>query len=255
MKILTIFLVIIIFFILYILLFIKKTDKYKDDYIYNYLDIKNKLKSGDIILFSCKNNKSFYNSIEYYLRTELIGSEYGHVGIIIRNKDKLFILECVSNNHCAKEYALYLNNLKKGGIRIVELETLLKEYLKENDAIFAIKFISNEIPNNIILKNIEKYIDKTFEDKYKLYIMGFMDVCISHNLSEKINIFCGNNNKSMCSEFVHNFLYECNVLKKYQSKLFWPHLITNDELFSFLEIIKYSKPFKFKFGNHNNNYN
>lgn len=239
---------VIVFIIFYILIFVKKTYKYKYDPFYDYDNIKNNIKTGDIILFSCKNNRNLYNSIEYLLRTEFIGSEYGHVGIILKDEsNNLFVIECVANDHCADKHATYLNNYKKGGIRIIELEKILNEYCKENAALFAIKFISREIPYSIAINNLNKYKDITFENKGRLFILGIIDVIISNNIGKKLALKI-NNNKMCCSEFAHNFLYNCNVLKKYPSKIFWPHLITND-LFDEIEIVKYSKPYKFKLKN------
>lgn len=54
--------------------------------IENYSDIKDKFKTGDIILFSCRKHNTFIDEIKYFSRTKLIGSEFGHVGLILRDK-------------------------------------------------------------------------------------------------------------------------------------------------------------------------
>ena len=243
MRLIIILFVVLIIFILYILLFIKKPDQYKYDPLYNYQDIRKNMNTGDIILFSFKkNNNSLYKSLGYYVRTELIGSEYGHVGIIVRDKEKLFVLECVSNDHCSDSKATYLNNYGQGGIRIIDLDTVLKDY----EGLYAIRFISKEIPYQTIMDKLEEYVDITFQDKKKIFILGFADVCISHNLSKKI-LSMTKERKIMCSGFVHHILNKCGALKDYPSELFWPHLITDDNIFDPLQIIKYSKIYKFKF--------
>lgn len=238
--------IIIVVILLYLLIFVKKNDIYQDDPIYDYKDVRNKFKSGDIILFSCKKNDSLYNSIEYYFRTKFIGSEYGHVGIIIKNNNQFYVIECIPYNYCADEYAHYLNNEKKGGIRIIELDKLLNVYSNSYAALFAVKFISEEIPKYILFEKLFKYSDKIFDDKNKLMILGIIDVCISNTIAQLLSSYW-DKNKMMCSEFVHNFLYNCGTLKEYPSKIFWPHLLTDDNLFSSLEIVTYSKPYKFKF--------
>lgn len=253
MHFLIIITIIIILFIIYILIFVKKSDKYQHDPYYHYPDIRKMLKTGDIILFSCKKTKSFYKTLEYYFRTELLGSEYGHVGIIVKNNDKIFVVECVAPNVCADQYAYHLNNFGKGGVRIVELDILLEEYYRDNEAIFAIKFINKEIPYLTIMEKLKKYSNCIFDEKYKLFILGFIDICISHSLCQKI--FRKNGDKIMCSEFVHSILKDCGILRQYPSKLFWPHLVTRDEVFDLLQNVSYSRPYKFIFEKENNNKN
>lgn len=246
MKAITIIIIIAILFILYVLIFVRKKDKHENHSFYNYHDVKKKLKTGDIILFSCNSNEDFYSVIKYYIRTKFVGSSYGHVGLVYKDyDDKLYIVECVSSLHCADEHAIYLNNYGKGGVRIIDMEILFDKYSKENSAYFAVKFISKEISNDIFIENLNSYAEKIFENKSILFFLAFVDLCISHNLSNHLTSLC-NENKMMCSEFVHNILYRCNVTKEYTSKLIWPFTVM-DELFEKLEIVKYSEPIKFIF--------
>ena len=214
-----------------------------DEKIHKYKDIKPKLKSGDIILFSCKTHESLAENTKYFLRTRFVGSEYGHAGIIIKKAGVINVLECTYHDHCGYTYAKYLNGKKKGGVRLIPLDTLIKEYHKESDATFAIKFISKEIQPDIISKNINKYKDITFTTKMGFYLLGIVDVYLSHMLSLYLSQFFSKKHM-MCTEFLHNFLYKCRVLKSYPSKIFWPPLITNG-VFDKLQIIKYSRPHKF----------
>lgn len=243
----TIILIILIIFILYIILFVRKADVYRNDPLYHYQDIKKNMKTGDIILFSCKKNKSIYQKVGYYVRTELIGCEYGHVGIIVKKDDKLYVLECVSDDHCADIYAKYLNDCGDGGIRLINLEILLQHYYDDYDGLYAIKFISKEIPYEKIVKELKNYKDTKFQDKKKIFMLGLIDICISHNLSKKLLSTDKNNKILCCSGFVHHFLNRCGVLKDYPSELFWPHLFVYDDVFKPLEIVKYSKPYRFKY--------
>ncbi len=240
-----IIMVIIILVIIYVIFAAKKTDKCKECPFYDYKDLRDHMQTGDIILFSSKKKTNLRSDIEYYLRTDFLGSEYGHAGIVYRSCDgKLYVIECVSNKHCADKYATYLNKYQKGGIRIIDMEILLHEYTVIDEGLFAVKFISKKIPNEKIIENLKKYEEKIFENKSRLFFLAFIDMCISHNLCQGVSFIC-DKNKIMCSEFVHSILYDCNVLKEYPSKLFWPFLITNYEIFSRLENIRYSQPYKF----------
>lgn len=216
----------------------------KNEVIYQYQDIKLKLKTGDIILFSCKKHQSFTSEIKYFCRTTLLGSEYGHVGIILKSNNKLYVVECTSNPHTGRQYAYHLNNYNQGGVRIIDLEILLKEYYRDNTGEYAVKFIEKEIPNSHIFNNINKFKNMIFEHRLLLLFLGFIDTCISHNLAIYLSNILPENNTLMCSEFMHRLLCDCGILEEYPSKLFWPHTV-NNKIFEDLEIIKYSKPYKF----------
>ena len=147
LKVISIITILII--IILVFLYIKSNQKSLDSYqnigsypTYKYADIKNKLKTGDIMLFSYKKHQSKIHEIFYYCRTKLLGSEYGHVGIVIRDNDKLFLLECTDSDHIGNNKSFHFNNYGKGGVRIIELETLLKEYENGYMGIFGVKFIS-----------------------------------------------------------------------------------------------------------------
>ena len=229
----------------------RNTDK--DDRIYNYSNIRNKLKTGDLILFTCKKHGSLFANLMYLSRTTLLGSDYGHAGIVIKDKrnNHLYIAECCGHDQCGNKYANYLNKDQKGGIRIIDLDILLKEYHNEYNGSYAVKFISNEIPNSIIISALKKYKNVRFQERHILCMLAAMDIFISHPVAAALSNIC-DKNKMICTEFVHDLLHECNVLDKYPSKLFWPHLITN-HVFKKLEKIKYSRPFKFSIVQNNNN--
>jgi hypothetical protein len=243
MRFLAVVAIIIVAIILYILLFVKRKDPHKEDPFYNYDDIKKNLKTGDIILFSC-NQSDVSRNIVYYLRTELVGSPYGHCGLIYRDNDGIWVLECVMEGHSGDEYATHLNDRRMGGVRFIELDILLKEYYKDNKSYFAIMFAADEIPNSHVMDNIEYYRDKTFESKIKLFFLGGADVCVSNRFCRGLHSLMEDEDKIMCSCFVHNILYRCGALKEYPSKLFWPHLL-NREDFRDLQNVKYSRPYKF----------
>lgn len=244
--------IIIIIIILSIIYLEINQISYDNTSFYNYWDIKDKLKTGDIILFSCRSHENFINKFMYYCRTKLIGSEYGHVGLIFRDNNKLYLVECVGENHLGDQYSYHINNYGKGGVRIVDLETLLKEYSKAHAGYFAVKFISNGIPNYLFMDKIWEHRDKIFEDKKYLVLLAIIDIYISHQLASNIAQKFSKKNRLMCSEFVHTMLYQCNALKKYPSKIFWPSLFTN-EIFEKIQNIRYSAPYKFVIDNNDTN--
>ena len=236
-------LIFIILLIIYLIFFVKKSNRYEHLPMNNYNKIKHKFKTGDIILFSCKIHSSFINNLEYYIRTNFIGSEYGHVGIILKINNGIYLVECTGHDHIADNYAYRMNDYGKGGVRIIDFEVILKYYHNETHGNFAVKFISKEIPNKIFLSKLKDYKHIIFRDKENVYYRAILDVAVSHDLSEKI--FEEEEAVEMvCSEFVHHFLHKCNILDKYVSNLFWPHLFT-DGTFDELALVSYSEPYKF----------
>ncbi len=230
-KLIVIVVIILVLILLYV--YFKYKKNFVNNKVYKYHQIRNKLKTGDIILFSCKEYENFIEELKYYARTTLLGSEYGHVGIIIKDNNKLYVLECISKEHAGNEYASHFNKKGDGGVRIIDLDILLKEYCNYHKGMYAVKFINQEIPNKIIFNKLKKYEDMTFEHKSIILTVAFIDICISHNLAVNISNFLSSKDKIFCSEFVHDLLNNCGVLKNYPSKLFWPHMIDNDQFKDF----------------------
>jgi len=243
-------LIILLIIIIYVLLFIKKPNVHSYEPYYSYADIRSRLRTGDIILFTCQNHNSILTQFSYYMRTSLVGSEYGHAGVIIRGvNNKLYIVECCGYDQCGHQKALYINGgkLGRGGVRIIGFDTVLKAYDDEYKGIFGVKFISDEIPYAKAINAISQYKEISFQQREVLCVLAFIDNVISHSLAKRIADKC-DNKKMICTDFVYDFLYKCNVVEKFQSKLFWPHLITN-EFFDSKQKIKYSKLYKFKLEN------
>ena len=240
--------IIIIFILILILLYILFSVNNDNSPIYYYEDIKDKLTTGDIILFSREIYDSVLDKILYDTRTKLLNSIYGHAGIILKINNVLYIIECCGYYQTGYAHANHLNNQKMGGVRIINLDTILKDYYKNYKGICAVKFISREIPNSVIMQNIIKYQNMIFEKGKNVCFLAVADLLISHKFAENISKKFSDK-RMFCTEFLHSLLCDCGVLKKYPSKLFWPHCITQ-KIFDDLEIIKYSKPYKFTFINH-----
>jgi len=224
--------------------------------IYRYNNIKPNLRTGDIILFSCNKIGSLSERIMYGLRTKTFDSIYGHAGLVFKKDDNIYIIECCGQDQCGNESAQKLNKCGEGGIRIIEIDTLLQEYYKEYNGTYAVKFISKELPNHLVIKNLKKYKNIIFQEGYKTAFLAIMDEGFSHRIAkyygEKFS-----RKKMTCTEFLYNLLYDCGIVKEYPAKLFWPHLIAKT-FFTNLELVKYSGLFKFSIAdptdnNKNNN--
>lgn len=193
-------------------------------------DVSNTLKTGDIVLFSSKNNGDILQSSIYFARTRLVGSEYGHVGIILREDDELYLIECCNPNQVGHEYSYHLNNKLLGGVRIIKLETILSQYYDMYGGFFAIKPIKTAIPNEVIMQSLSKYQDSIFEDIGFVYCIAMIDNLISKDVAKKViskyrsELF--NDHRMTCGEFVYRLLTDCGITKPCRSKLIWPHVYT-----------------------------
>lgn len=238
--------IIIILILIMIFIIMMPIDPYYGK-IETYSNIKSKLKSGDILFFTCHHHNKIFDKIQYYCRTNFANTEIGHVALIIRKGDRLFALECTNVKHCADKYAYYYSyhggNPRKEGIRIIDLDILLKKYYKAFKGSYGVRCISQEIPNEIIFKNVEKYKNMVFDSPTGIAFLAFIDLIISHNLASKLSKKIGNN-RIICSEFVHRLLYDCGVMKEYPSKIFWPHFYNSKDFKKFTNVA-YSDIIKF----------
>lgn len=235
-------LIIILLLILLYVLFMMEIPCQEPMYCFD--NIKKRLKTGDIILFTGKMN-SVTQRLLYIGRTNVVGCIYGHAALVLRDNEKLYIVECCDIDMSGQNVGYYFDKSgkKEGGVRIIDLETMLKEYKKDFNGKFAVKFISQEIPNRIFIENLQKYQHVQFQDHMTLGILAITDLLISHKIAESFAVTCPTN-RMFCTEFIHRMLHDCNVLKKYPSKLFWPHHITR-ETFNEIENVKYSKTYRF----------
>lgn len=248
------YIAIIIIAILIILLYLYLKGKTADDsakYVYN--EIKEHLKTGDIILFSCKSHGSMADKGAYLLRTKFLGSEYGHVGLIVRTDNDIYLIECTDKKHTGEKHAHLLNKSGKGGIRIIQFDKLIEEYYQENAAVFAVMSISKRLPNDLILNQFYKYDHYIFEDKKILFTLAAVDIVSSpdtaNNLLQSMRTKNNERNeKMMCSEFVYDILYRCGVVHYYSPKIFWPHHFTNGKLQNLTKYpYTFTDPIKFKY--------
>jgi len=234
------FIIALVMLLIYVITFIGSEDHGP---YYSYNNIRTKLKTGDIILFTC-NPTSIIEKILYNIRTRLIGSKYGHAGIVILgNNNKLYLLECIPFDHCEKMHSKYCGE----SVRVINLEKILESYSTKYGGTFAVKFISKSIPNAIVAKHLKKYRNVLFEDSATVCLLAVTDILVSHDLAKDIAAEC-DPNRMICTEFLHSILRDCNVLKRYPSKLLWPHKFVDGEL-NKLEITSYSDPVQFVLSN------
>jgi len=227
--------------------------------IYSYQALKPKFKTGDILLFSCKKHGSVLEKLIYAMRTNIFESEYGHAGLIIRDGEKLYLAECCDADQVGFQYAKYLNDQGRGGVRIIDLDIVLEKYYYEYQGVCSVKFISKEIPLSTMMKNILKYHNRIFQDKKIIGLLAITDIFLFHPLAVKMAEF-RQDGRMICTEFVYTVLYDCGVMGYYPAKLFWPHSITNG-LLDKLAVVPFSKHFKLsitddqKNDNHDQNQN
>jgi hypothetical protein len=224
-------------------LFVEKSEKENMGEVFKYEDIKNNLKTGDIILFSGQYYSGLCDEIKYLLRTKLPGSIYGHAGMVFKT-DKTYLIEVCSTQQPAIEQSIFMNNKKKGGIRLIELDIIIDAYHKECDGLFGVKYIDKEIPTERVIDvlNNKDYRDMVFPERSYLAKLAFLDFVISREIAK---IYSGYDQKNMyCTEFLYSLLYHCGAVKLYPSKFFWPHLFTSKK-FKDLCIAKFSDPVKF----------
>ena len=243
-------LIILICIILFVSVYLIKFSDNDIEPFYDYNDIKPRLKTGDIIFFTYRKFDSVINNVCYKIRTNTLNTIYGHVGIIYRNNNKIYIVESCNSDQCGYSYAKSLNNKKKGGIRIIDMDLYLNDYSEIYHGMFAVKFISKEIPSDIFLKSLHKYKDAIFpssKDFSRIFLIAAIDLFVSNNMALSMT----NNLKNdtiICTEAVYQLLNDCGVLKKYSRKMIWPNFFTHNKFNSMLTNgYSFSNLHKFKF--------
>lgn len=197
---------------------------------YYYSQIKDSLKTGDIVLFSSKNNGNVLQSSMYFARTRLVGSEYGHVGVVLKRNDGLFLIECCNPSHVGYEQAYNLNDKKQGGIRIIELSHALNSYYDMYGGYYAIKPIKEAIPSDKLVDCLRKYSETIFEDINFVYFVAALDVIVSRDIAKSVVTRYRPDvcflDRMTCGEFLYRLLTDCQIVRESKAKLMWPHIYT-----------------------------
>lgn len=204
----------------------KNSDTTKRDSLIKttYADVKNQLQTGDILLFRYSNHANKAAQMIYFCRTRLVGSDYGHVAMVLRENGKLYAIEGVDIGHTAEDEGIYFNSEGKGGVRIIKLERLLERYHHDYGGLFAVRHTKKPISNKILMQTVLKYREQVFEDRKYLGSMLVMDY-LSHGLANTLAVM-NRTDKIFCSEFIYRVLRDCDLIGDYNPKLFWPALFT-----------------------------
>ena len=207
-------------------------------------EVRESLKTGDIILFHKTARTGILDTLEMDLLAPLIfeENEFRHSGIVIRRGQDLFVIECTEERHSGAAHASYPTG--GSGIREVPLEPLLAAYTMDNgDPHFGVRFIPSEIPESTLMSRVREIgpvIYLRARRSISIYLTSYF---LPLNLHRRImNRYSG---EMMCSEFVHRVLAACGVLSDYPSKLFAPYVIENPRLFERHDRIGYSEVVRF----------
>lgn len=182
---------ILILAILYIL-----TSLYIDTEMINtpklpYNKLQNIANTGDLIIFR-------WNIIDIGFR---LFSKYSHVGMIVKHKNKFYILETHPNEN--------LNSKKdNSGIHLYSLKKRLQDYE-------GTYFLTRLKSHNYIRENIKHHILQNLK-KYKKNIpfdTNFRNTFVLNYIFNLLNIKVSKRKKMFCSEFIATILENCNIYK------------------------------------------
>jgi hypothetical protein len=225
----------------------RRQRRYKNAPIVGFDEIRDDLKTGDIILFHKTTRNGFLDALELDVLSPLVfgRNEFRHSGIILRQNDELFVIECADRFHSGHSVATYLT--AGNGIRRVPLEPLLHAYNVDNggEPHFGIKHIAQPIDPGAIDSTLGSYGRIDYLAMHRSAWAFLSNAFLPQSTHQRI--IAGYRQEMMCSEFVHSLLNRCGALKDYNSKVFMPYYIENAEVFSALEIVKFSEIVRFAY--------
>jgi hypothetical protein len=206
--------------------------------------VRDALRTGDIILFHKTTRSGVLDILELDILAPIFfdESEFRHSGIIVRKGDELYVMECTEPLHSGYTHASYPTGGK--GIREVPLTLLLEEYNRDNgDAHFGVRFISEEIPLEVLRETIMDVGPVSYMKAHTTVPIFLSQYVLPRAIVKRVAKLPAS--QMMCSEFVHRVLSGCGVLRDYPSKLFAPYIIENSTRFSSHEIVRYSDIVRF----------
>lgn len=213
--------------------------RYKRHPVVPLEDVRNALKTGDIILFHKTARAGILDTLEMDVLAPLFfeENEFRHSGIVVRRGDELFVIECTEERHSGAADAVY----PCGGpaIREVPLELLLAAYTRDNgDPHFGVRLIPAAIDEGVLMARVKEtgpVIYLRARRSISIYLASFFLPARIHRM-----IMARYSGEMMCSEFVHSVLARCGALRDYPSKLFVPYVIENEKLFVRHDLAGYS---------------
>jgi hypothetical protein len=224
----------------------RRRHRYKRHPMVGFSDVKNALRTGDIIMFHKTTRTGIIDSLELDFVSPLFfrATEFRHSGIIVRRDDGLFVLECAEERHSGHAFAEYPTGGR--GIRIVPLVELLDAYTRDNgSAHYGVRFISTEINPERVQEALGQYGPVDYlkmQRSVPLYLTKFLlPAPLRRSVLEAWR------HEMMCSEFVHSILNRCGALADYPSKLLAPYSIEDDDFFRRLEVVRFSDIVRFDY--------
>ena len=119
-------------------------------------EIRDSLKTGDIILFHKTARTGILDTLELDFVAPLFfaTNEFRHSGIVVRRGDELSVVECTEETHTGHVHARYPFGGK--GIREVRLELLLDSYTRDNGRPhFGVRLIRNGIDSDRLIETVK----------------------------------------------------------------------------------------------------
>jgi hypothetical protein len=218
--------------------------RYKRFPALSFDEIKDRLKTGDIILFHKTTRSSLLDAIELDFVSPLFfqANEFRHSGVILRDGDDIQVLECAEESHSGYSAASYPTG--GNGIRIVPLEPLLEAYTQDNGLPhYGVRLISREIPHARIIEVLNQYGPVNYLKMQRSIPLFLTKFLVPDSIRRRL--LHAYRHEMMCSEFVHSVLNRCGALADYPSKLLAPYSIEDDRFFRRLEIVPFSEIIRF----------
>jgi len=218
--------------------------RYQGPHALRLRDVRDDLKTGDIILFHKSSRNGILDTLEMDLLAPLFyrDTEFRHCGIVVRHDDELAVVECADEHHSGHHIARYPYG--GSGIREVPLEPLLDKYSEDNHAAhFGVRMIPKEIPVPVLKSAVEEIGPVSYLNAYRWATIFMSSFFLPGSVFRRyVNLHA---TQMMCSEFVHAALARCGVLRDYTSKIFAPYIIENTEHFKRHDNVGYSDIVRF----------
>ena len=181
--------IILLFYLSYRIFTDNEMNIINNNYKISYKDLKKNAKTGDLIIYR-------WNTIDIGYR---MFSKYSHVSMIIRKKNKLFILETHPNENKHKK------SKNNEGVHLYKLKNRILNY--DGDCYFT-QLNCNTITSinltNNIMKNIKKYKEIPFDN-------SFRDLFVWNYFMNLFNIKTPIKNEMFCSEFIGYILKDNKI--------------------------------------------
>lgn len=157
----------------------------------SYEKLENIANTGDLVIFR-------WNIIDVGFR---LFSKYSHVGMIVKHKDKLYLLETHPKENLQSD-------IDDSGVHLYCLKKRLEEY--NGTYYFTQLQVSTKTRENIrghVLQNLKRYKkDIPFDTNFRnIFVLNFFCNLLGIKLPKRKAMFC--------SEFIATVLDECNIYK------------------------------------------